>query len=557
MTSSSTPPTRGAALAPTPSPRKRAVRGALLGGATILALLLSACAGDPSAGAEGAADETPVAGGTLRIAVNSDFGCIDPRQAQGLPQRAFATHFLDTLLEQDFETGEILPALATEWKVSDDAKEFTFKLREGVTFSDGTKLTAANVKENLDDIIALGAKAPYGPTNLTGYTGTEVVDDYTAVVKFEKPNIPFLQGASTTPFGIQASATLAKSAEDRCVGQIIGSGPYVLSEYEPTVKTVLTKRDDYDWASPASAHQGPGYFDEIIAEIVLEPTVRTGGLQSGQYDAILGVTPQDAQALESSGFLTLSRENPGLVNSLLVNEKRPLTGDVNVRRAFQLAVDRAEISDVIIGFPDLVAKSVLSETTPGYADFSKELVYDPDEAKRLLDESGWVPGADGIREKDGQRLALEILGTDASGPLYELLQLQLKDVGIEAVLNLQPITNFFTARQGGEWDYSGSNLTRADADVLRNNFISNGGPNVVAKLNPSELDDLLLKQAGEVQADARNAVVKEAQRTIIEQGFATPLHPQVQVLGHSPKVHGLAFDGESKFRFYSAWKDAD
>src|SRR5690606_32571283 len=123
---------------------------------------------------------------------------------------------VDSLTDQDPETGKIVPWLAEKWEVSPDSTSFTFHLRTDATFSDGTPVNAEAVKANFDAIDGLGANGTLALGYVSGYAGTTVVDDHTVTIKFKQPNVQFLQATSTFTLGLLSVATTQQSAADRC-----------------------------------------------------------------------------------------------------------------------------------------------------------------------------------------------------------------------------------------------------------------------------------------------------------------------------------------------------
>jgi len=188
-------------------------------------LALTACGGDGSADATGA-DAKPVNGGTLRFAVGSDAGCIDPQQVGSNDSIYSARQLVDSLTDQDPESGEIVPWLAEDWEINDEVTEFTFTLQEGITFSNGDPLDAQAVADNFDAAEELGPRATLISGYLEDYVETEVEDDRTFTVKFEEPNAQFLQASSTHSLGILHPDTVAQTDDERCAS-VIGSGPFV------------------------------------------------------------------------------------------------------------------------------------------------------------------------------------------------------------------------------------------------------------------------------------------------------------------------------------------
>jgi len=519
-------------------------------GLTAALALAGAAAGlVPTTAAGASSVPAPTAGGTLTLAYAAGAGCIDPHQLADATTITVARQFTDGLTFQDPDTGDITPYLAESWDISDDSTTFTFTLRGGATFSDGTPVDAAAVKANFDDIVALGARSLIGSSYLAGVSSIEAPDESTVVVTFDQPSAQFLQATSTATLGLLSTDTLAKDADARCNGDLVGSGPFVLSDYQLDQSAELTRRDDYDWAPPDIArHGGAAYLDEIVFQIIPEVSVRTGALESGQVQGVESVQPVDQPTLESSGYTILARSNPGLVNVLIPNNRRSAMADPLVRQALQVAIDRQGIVDTLYNDNYAPATSVLAATTPFYSDQSALLAYDPDRANDLLDQAGWVLGDEGIREKDGEPLVVKVLLGTAE---FEVLQQQLKAVGVDLEIDAGDPAQYLDKLQAGDFDLAPYNLTRPDPSVLT--AIFNSQLQNVPFYGPSPLDDLL-EQLGQVSdPDQRADIATQVQQTLIEQGFALPTTEQAQVYGFAPEVQGLFLEASSRIYLYDTW----
>lgn len=526
-------------------------RAVLLGGLGLSAAgLLGACASDgggsPGSGGDTTAAGEPVRGGELVFAIANDPASLNPQGGgSGNDSRYVSRQLVDSLLSQDPETGELAPWLATRWEVSEDSTEFTFTLREGITFSDGTPLTAQVVVDNLQDVLAQGANANYAIEHLAGYDGGEAVDDLTLTVRFSRPSIPFLQALTEPIFGPLAPATLATPWEARTT-EIIGTGPFVLESYAQDSEVVLTRRDDYAWGPPFAENTGAPYLDSVVFQIIPEASVRTGAISSGQVDVIGGVPPQDQATLTGAGFTILERANPGVVFGLTPYAGRRLLDDLDVRRALSLSLDREQLRDAALNDSYAVATSVLASSTPGWSDLGTAISTDAAEAAQLLESAGWTPGEDGIRVRDGERLALVLWWSSnfvANQSTVELVQAQAREVGIEIELRTGDPAERQTALDRGELDLTYGNLSRADPDILRTQFAI--GPDDTGRLADPDLDELLEQQTA-LTGQERQDVVDRAALRILEQVAYIPTFELTTVLGLSTEVQGLDFSADSR-----------
>ncbi|MET9021947.1 ABC transporter substrate-binding protein [Actinopolymorpha sp. NPDC004070] len=534
--------------------------------ALLVALLLCAVAGcGTSSGGSGSAAGAdangsdagkPRAGGNVNFALSLAPACPDPQQATQNMAIYIARQVTDSLTDQDPKTGKIVPWLAKSWEIGKDGREFTFHLRDGVTFSDGTALTAQSVRKNFDSIVHdLGAAAPLASTYLSGYQQTRVSDKLTATVVFAQPNAQFLQATATHSLAIVADRTLATPPEQRCQGKVIGSGPFVVKRFVQGGDVVLAKRKGYAWGSKVFGHTGDAYLDTITYKIVPESGVRAGSLATNQVDAVSDVLRQDEPQIEGAGGKVLTITNPGVVFLLQPNVSREPLKDERVRQAVQLAVNRQEVVDTVLGKHFKAASSVLGRRTPGWTDLSSLLNHDPNRAKALLDAAGWRAGPGGIRVKGGRKLTIDVVYSpnfNGSQPALELVQQQLRQVGI--ALELRQVTNAQSSEidQSGDFDTFFYNITRADPDILRTQFstkLANRG----RRAPDQALDPLLDKEVRTLDEAGRDKLVGKAQRLLVEHGYVIPIFELSQAIGVSSRVHGLRFEASSRLQFYDTW----
>ncbi|KRD45345.1 ABC transporter substrate-binding protein [Cellulomonas sp. Root930] len=544
--------------------RSTRARSAALAALVVPALFLTACgsgtpaASDPSTAASAEAAATP--GGTLRFALGASPSGVDPQQVGSNVSIYIARQLADSLTDQDPETGEIVPWLAESWDVSDDLTHFTFHLRDDVTFSDGTPLTATTVKANFDALVGpLAATAPLAGSYLAGYQETTVDDERTVTVVFGGPNAQFLQATSTVSLAILSDATAAVDPAARLQGDVIGSGPFTLETYTQDQGATIVRRDGYAWPSDDSENPGEAYLDQIDFTIVPESGVRSGGLASDQFDAVGDVLPQDVPQVEGSGGSVLTRTNPGVAFVLQPNVSTGPLADPAVRAAVQVAINRQELVDTVLSEAFKPATSVLASTTPGYVDLSDELAFDQDGAADALEDAGWTLGADGIREKGGEKLSFDVVFAPlftGSQAVLELTQQQLKAVGVDLQVRQQTPAEQQAALTAGDYDTYYYNVTRADGDILRTQF-SSKFRNINKRPADTVLDPLLDAQLAQADPAARAADLGTAQETILDEGLAIPLFELAQSIGVASDVHDLTFDASSRLLFHDTWIGAD
>ncbi len=531
-------------------PARRLLPLAALAAAT--ALVLSACT--PAGGGDGG-DSTGELVWSIEGA-NLSAGHMDPQVSQldvsGMVQRAV----LDSLVFQE-KDGSFSPWLATSWEVSPDSTEYTFKLRDDVSFTDGEKFDAAAVKANFDRIADPKTESAQAASMLGApdfYEGTEVVDEYTVRVTFTQPYAPFLQAASTPQLGFYSPKVLKDSAKKLKAGGpdvTVGTGPFVLTEYTPDQEIVYTRNDDYAWG-PNGA-KAPA-FETLRVEIQPEASVRAGVITSGEADLASNMPPNLVKTL-GDGVTVDSVEYPGLPYSLYLNEKYGVFADEKVRQAFSRGIDiDSAVEEIFFGqFPR--AWSILGSTTPGYdASLEGSWPYDPEEADRLLDEAGWTQrDSDGIRMKDGARLSVRWIAwtpvPDDRTALANAIQSDLKKVGIEVVREvLEP--GAYNEQYGPktfdltDWGFSG-----VDPDFLRNHLHTDGFQNASQVSDPA-LDALLEEGVATSDQEKRNEIYTQVQQWNAAHVAIVPLYNPSAITAVGDRVEGLQYDLYGRPLFY-------
>ncbi|MDN5583125.1 ABC transporter substrate-binding protein [Corynebacterium sp. AOP34-AQ2-28] len=495
-------------------------------------------------------DGPPISGGTLRAAFDTDIKCADGQQVGNNTALNVSRQITDSLTDQDPETGEIVPWLATSWDINDDSTEFTFHLRDGVTFQDGTAFTSASVKENFRQIVDLGAKSSLGSTYLAGLEGVDTPDPHTVTVRFARPNAQFLQASSTMTLGFYSPATFGKTPEQRCTGDLVGTGPFSLTDFNASANATLERNDDYDWPSSLADHAGPAYLDGIEFTVVPEAGVRNGSLASGQIDVDTAVQPQDEELLEQSGYPLVERPNPGVNYSFFPNWSTGPFQDVRVRQAVNKAINREELTAVLSSRQN-PATSVLASTTPGYTDQSDLLTYDPEAASTLLDEAGWTRDDDtSTRTRDGEALEIPV-GYWQTAPFLEVVQQQLRAVGVDLQLRRQTMSESAADQESDTNDIDFYNLTRSDPDVLRTVFDASGRN--VNNRGPGRADDLLESSLTTLDPRERADIVADTTTELVEQGHVIPLTELSGISATAPEVHGFRYEGSSRLQLHDTW----
>lgn len=535
----------------------------------LLSLSLGLLAATTLATASLAAD-APVKGGTLVYLEQQAHTNLYPPAGGFYPNGGILNQITDKLTYQNPKTLEIEPWLAESWTVNDNATEYTFKLRPGVTFSDGTPVDAAAVAKNFDTY-GLGNKELKQPVSevVNNYERSEVIDPLTVKFTFKKPSPGFLQGTSVIGSGIVSLSTLALPFEQLGdATKIIGSGPFVVNAETLGKSLDLKVREDYNWGPAKLEHQGRAYLDEINYIITAEDSVRIGALLAGQADFIRQIQAYDEGQVEAQSFIIYAPGTRGVNNSIVFRPDNPLVADLKVRKALSLAVNRDEILSTIFSKNYPKATSIIASTAIGYVPQEDKLGYDPEKAEALLDEAGYKLGADGIRAKDGQKLVLtsyESLPQPQSRAVLQLIAQQWSklgvklnvlagDAGSKVVDELDPLKTPVAVAMVG----------RADPDVIksqyyptnRNVLVQKGGvSDKVKTFSDDKLNAILNEIASQPDREKRLKAVADAQAYVLDQAYAVPIFEEPQAFAGAPYVKGVAFEAVGRPAFYSTWLD--
>lgn len=525
-------------------------------------LLLTACGGSDG---EAAVSTTPVDGGTLRIDGPADAGanpCLDPFQSWGSDWTMLTANIAERLVDQDPETGEIVPWLATDWTVSDDRLDYTFELRDDVTFSDGSVFNAAAVKTAYDTNLEVAEENPgvLGSDDIAGLTEISVEDEYTVNLTLEEPNTSFLNRLSWNRLGILSPASYELSTEDRCRPGISSTAAFEVTEFTPYESIVFTAREDYTPTSELASHDGAAHLDTIEYNFVAEDNVRVGNLLSDASDIAWKVnpySPSDLEQFANADITVEQRSMPGTTYFYWANTSsdRPLH-DRDVRVAMLHAIDHETYVDVLYGqdYPDLQGAYDSSTVLTDAVD--PDLIeHNPERANALLSDAGWQLDADGYRTQNGQRLVVEALsyGTNSAGE--ELLQSQLKDVGIDLQLVEVPAAELTSLESAGEFDISYGYFNGNDPITLYRfyNTPGAGGLRGLDESTSTAIIDLMDANLQAEDPDERLELSNELQTLLFEEGLIFPIFDRMQQVAVAETVGGFDFTAESVIRFHDLW----
>ena len=475
---------------------------------------------------------------------------------------AYIQNITDRLIYRDPETLELKPWIAEEWTVSDDGLTYTFLIREGVTFSNGQVLDAQAVKRNLDWQAAGDSEKGIPANNWFPEVSAVTADDAsrTVTVQLSAPHAPFLNVLSFWRTSLVADDTINApiEAQSQLTG-IIGSGPFTVESEKYGEEIVLARREGYAWAPPGLENQGEAYLDRITIIPVTEDSVRLGSLRAGEADLIRYIQPSEEETLTAAGLDVVSVQGVGNSNVWDLRQSAPFLDDVRVRQALQHGIDRDQIISDLYTENWNKATSILTPGSLGYKDESEKLAFDPDKSNQLLDDAGWTGrDADGFRTRGGEQLHILTyvdVYDSTSKPLFQLIQWQLKQLGVNLEIKETDYANYSTVLADPAVGARRNGWPEADPIRLTVNYSSEYLNAFNLQQPDAELDALLAEQLTATDTAVRSGIIGKIQDHIIDSAYALPILDDSQVFALQPTLHGLSFGAEARPSFYETWTE--
>ncbi len=458
---------------------------------------------------------------TLELAVDSSPAGLDPHVVTAFASTAILGQIYDGLLELNADL-ELEPALATDYSVSDDGLAYTFELRDGVTFHDGSAFTAEDVVYSYERLVAEETGSPLA-SRLAQVASVEALDAGTVRFELAAPFAPFLNNLTSLSIVSQE----AVEANDGLQQVAVGTGPFMLDEVVPDTYTLLV-------ANPNYYREGEPGVDALRYNVVPEASTRAAGLRTGAYHLIPDVDPATAQTLGNVSGITLLGVQELSYSLLGMNASRAPFNDPVVRNAFNLALDREEIVEAVY-FGNAVPGGPLS---PGLASWalptSEYACYgaDPEAARAALEEAGYeLP------------IQIELVTLGTVGVVVDTAQVaqaQLAQAGFDLQVSVEELGTFVQRWRNSDFDaFASLNGGNADPDGYLHRTFSTGGSTNVFLFSDPEVDALLDAGQTTVDVTARQAIYADLQRALACEGPVAHVAYATLFTAHADDVVGF------------------
>lgn len=498
----------------------------------VMALLLSAslCACGGSKTAEGTSEAagesseaetsntlsegTPVPGGSVVYGMTQDLASLDPHVDTDAGTRDVVFNLYEGLVKPTSDGG-FIPAVASDYIISDDAKTYTFTLRDGITFHDGTPVTIEDVKYSIDRYAEIQGESSAFSSLVDS---VEVQDDKTLVVNLKESYSEFLP--------MMTIAIIPQSNEDPA-GNPIGTGPFKYVSYTPGQNLELEKYDGY-W------QEGVPSLDSVEFKFIADVDTAFVELQAGTIDILKYLTSAQAETLGDDYNIVQGSMN--LVHAMYLNSAYEPLSKTEVRQALCYAVDRDAINNFIFGGKSHIIGSHMIPAMSKYYEPEAETVYsyDPEKAKELLADAGYADGFD-----------LEITVPSSYSQHVDSAQIiadELSQVGINVTLNqVEWSTWLQDVYKGGNFQATviGFDGTLAPSDWLKK-YVTDDAKNFMHYSN-TEYDDVFNTAYTTVDDDVKVENYKKAQMILAEDAAAVYIEDPANLVAVSKKFGGYTF----------------
>lgn len=475
---------------------------------------------------------------------------------------AYISYCISDGLADIDDNGNPIPGIAKSWDISNNNLTYTFHLRNDVKYSDGTNLTANDVKFTLEvlcdpsfsggtDPSAIGIQGweDFHKGNTKDLAGVKVIDPSTVSVTLEKPNssLMYLIGTdilSKEYYGKDYVPGNTKLIEAKLQNPI-GCGQYKITKYIPGQEVDLTANEYYWKGAPK------------IKNVIFKATTSQNNMQnliSGATDVdTFNATPEIISQLKQAGFLDLSMYPSNSIFYMGLNCKDPKYSDKNVRQALAYGLNRKQLIQTLYKGNAFLCSEPASRAAASYLSDVNEYAYNPDKANKLLDEAGWKKGADGIREKNGVKFQMNLKCSAASSTyplLIPILKENYKQLGIDVVPEFIDLNTLLGKMRKKDFDAYLMG-TAIGSDVMSSNLSANfksDAPNNYNQYSNPEVDKLIDEAVNEPDSNKRIEIEQKIYKIINEDlPFVFTYQPETLWASNS-RISGLKF---LPYKYYS------
>jgi len=460
---------------------------------------------------------------------------LDPPQQWNPDSYYVYRNIFDNVVTRD-DAGEIVPEIATAWEQVSDT-EMVLTIRDGVTFHDGSPLTAEDVAFSVQRI----TNPDFGSPQLGQFNqiiGAEVTGENQVTLTTDV-SYPVLL-AQLVKLSVVPKAVVESMGDEAFNAAPVGSGPYKFDSWTRGVEVDLTRNDDY-WGT-----KGP--FEAASFKAVADASTRVANLRAGTADLIVSLDSDIATQIEGQSGVKVLTAPTERVAFMGINTTRPPLDDPKVRHAAAMAIDREGIVLGILAGGETPVDQMATPAHFGYVEGAAPIAYDPEEAKRIVAETG----------------AGEIPMQFATSPVYDqrivqAVQQMLTDAGFNVEISMTDMSTYLKAARSPEISerpyFSFGRWSCACQDVDGVEFPLLHSSSTWSRVQDPELDALLEEARGSLDADTRLAAYAKVQQIVQENAYILPLYQAVAIYGATDKLDWTPTANESLFLNRMSWSE--
>jgi peptide/nickel transport system substrate-binding protein len=493
-------------------------------------------------------------GGALVIGVKDEPDTLDAHKtAMGIASQIMSP-IGASLVELD-PAGNVVPYLAERWETSADGLTWTFYLKQGVTFHDGTPFTAQDYVYTIERALDPETASPAAGALLGPVTAAKAVDANTLVITLAKPYFPLLLNLTASGYLMPLSQAAVMVRGDTYGRQPMSVGPYRFKEWRTGERIILERNPDFNWG-PAFAQKGAYNLETIEFRFLPDPTTALAALEAGEID-VSTIAGKDVTTIKGTGQFELYQAPLAGASPMGVfNVNHPPFDDLRVRQAFNLAVNRPALIQAAQQGHAQVQYGPISPAVLGYWPGIEGIGYnyDPAQARALLAEAGYKPNAAGILEKEGQPLRFALLVSQFTTDAQVLSQ-QYKAIGADLSIEVMDDGGLFNRASTDDFQMMLISIEYPDADILY--LLYHSKSSLPIGLADPELDEILDKTRSIVDPAQRQEWVNQAQARIVKQAYMLPLYGPTIYSAANRRVKGLIVRPDGSFIFNDAYIEGE
>lgn len=457
---------------------------------------------------------------------------LDPALVDDNDSGKINCNIYESLLRFEDDNTDVQPQLAESYTVSDDGLTYTFKLRQGVTFHDGTPFNAEAVKFNIVRQMPENAVAKMSYAGLVygDVAEVKVIDDYTVSITLKKKSSPFLHNVAMMYAAPMVSPAALQKYGNNVSEHPCGTGPYKFVAWDRGQQIILTRYEDY-WGEP-------GKTANLIFRPMPETSARVVALNNGEVDAIDGIDANVIPELEQAGNVIL--KTTGMSTQYMFfncdPNKQSVTKDVKVRRAIAQVINVPEMVQSLYKGYDTPATTFLPKVIPGFSDKVKPVSYDPEAAKKAFADLGVKHLS--IITYSGAR----IYNTVGGQVIAEAVQGYLNQAGVDVDVLVYDWATFKNKLITDEFDigFIGWNGDNGDPDNFLSLMASDDPINNQGLWKNQEYRDLVAQGVAVADGPERDAIYEKAEQIMADDVGILPIsHPTI-LAATRPNISGFS-----------------